>query len=317
MITNFPEFSKIFSKDQLEINKYTEKFYPYSDFTFQNLWCFNIDNRIEISCLYGNLVIKFFDYINKEPFITFIGDNESEKTLNSIFSFIGSSTGYSPNLKRIPGQNFPNLLFPYLKRNPDQDFRNRSWKYGEYTIKEDLDNSDYVYLLQDQVTYKGNKFETNRNLANFFEKSNEWRIEELDLTANQSWNEIRQLSGKWQDRKSRQGHDVFDDVQALLRLHDICHQIKLLALGLYVKGILCAYSINELTNSSYAIGLFEHGDVEYRGIYQFLRKKLASKLWDLGFCYLNHQQDLGIENLRSSKLSYKPIFHLEKFKICR
>ena len=70
MIPEFPEFKKLELSDKEEVEKITSKFPPYSDFNFVSMWSWNIENKIWISQLYGNLVVHFTDYLTDGTFLS-------------------------------------------------------------------------------------------------------------------------------------------------------------------------------------------------------------------------------------------------------
>ncbi|OGY35168.1 MAG: hypothetical protein A3E36_00640 [Candidatus Andersenbacteria bacterium RIFCSPHIGHO2_12_FULL_45_11b] len=79
MIPKFPEFKPLEMTDREEIIGYTSKFLPYSDFNFTSMWSWDIDGKIMVSELNGNLVVNFSDYVTSEPFYSLIGDNDIER----------------------------------------------------------------------------------------------------------------------------------------------------------------------------------------------------------------------------------------------
>lgn len=55
---------------------------------------------------------------------------------------------------------------------------------------------------------------------------------------------------------------------------------------------------------------------EYDGIYPaMLQLLLFHEFSDRNYCYVNLQDDMGIENIRNTKLSYKPVILLQKYFI--
>ena len=91
MIPKFPNFKKLELTDKKEVEKITFKFPPYSDFNFTNMWSWNLKNEMGLSILNDNLVVKFIDYVNGQPFLSFLGDNLVNETVRELIIFSENS----------------------------------------------------------------------------------------------------------------------------------------------------------------------------------------------------------------------------------
>ena len=67
MIPQFPEFKSLELSDKKDIESFTKRFPPYSDFNFVSMWSWDIKEEIRISQLNGNLVVRFTDYLTGKP----------------------------------------------------------------------------------------------------------------------------------------------------------------------------------------------------------------------------------------------------------
>ena len=83
-LANFPNFKLLELTDCEAVLSITSKLPPYSDFNFVSIWSWNLYDKIMISQLNGNLVVKFTDYITGESFYSFIGNTEVEKTTKEL-----------------------------------------------------------------------------------------------------------------------------------------------------------------------------------------------------------------------------------------
>ncbi|MCA1638525.1 MAG: hypothetical protein LC768_09365, partial [Acidobacteria bacterium] len=63
MIPSFPHFRNLRADDKEAVESFTNQFPPYSDFNFTSLWCWNVSEKIQVSQLYGNLIVRFTDYV--------------------------------------------------------------------------------------------------------------------------------------------------------------------------------------------------------------------------------------------------------------
>lgn len=294
----FPDFTPLLREHRHAIEQHTMRFPPYSDFAFTSLWCWNVHNVVEASVLNRNLVVRLTDHLTDVHFLSFIGDNEVEATLDAIFERIRSSDDLLDGLKLIPAHNLAN-----------------SESLDRYEITEDRDNHDYVYSVEEQSSLAGNRFQTQRRLAKRFKSLYSPQIALLDLADSQIWAQIEKVCEAWAKRQSSRGNAVTNDVSALFRLRELVHMPNLIGLGVFVNSELAGYCLLETHTSGFVSGRFEHADVSYSGICACLRNECAKFLNERGFTFLNHEQDLGLSNLRSAKLAYRPVAYLKKLMI--
>lgn len=73
MIPEFPQFKVLELSDKGDIEVFTKKFPPYSDFNFVSMWSWDIKGDMRISQLNDNLVVRFTDYLTGNPFFSFFG----------------------------------------------------------------------------------------------------------------------------------------------------------------------------------------------------------------------------------------------------
>src|SRR3989338_5939738 len=101
MIPKFPKFKKLELSDKKDIEKFTSKFPPYSDFNFVSMWSWDIKGEMRISILNENLVVRFTDYITGEPFFSFLGNNKVNETAEALID-LSKKEGLKPMLKLVP-----------------------------------------------------------------------------------------------------------------------------------------------------------------------------------------------------------------------
>ncbi len=81
-----------------------------------------------------------------------------------------------------------------------------------------------------------------------------------------------------------------------------------------INGKTAGYAFGAPNSNDVFDYIAEKGDVSIKGIYQYLGNRLARLVKD-DFKYVNMEEDIGIEGLRKSKLSYNPVFLLKKYNI--
>ena len=101
MIPNFPEYKKLSLDDKDEIENFVRKFPPYSDYNFTSLYCYNVNDKVEVSWLNDNLVVLFQDYTSDELFYSFLGDNLVTETTLTLLDY-ADGVGVKKELRLIP-----------------------------------------------------------------------------------------------------------------------------------------------------------------------------------------------------------------------
>lgn len=292
MIPVFPGFKKLELKDKEEIIKYTSAFDPYSDYNFVSLWSYNTKDNIEVSKLNKNLVVKFLDYTSEDQFYSFLGNNETRKTIEILLEHTRSK-----NLKQ------------QLKLIPEIDLVDKKVNKS-FSIKEDKDNFDYILSVEELYEYKGKKYQNKRKLSNRFRRLYpNAQVKELNLSDKSTHKNIRKLFKHWSQKKQDSEHELV----AIQRTLKHANKLNLLGIGIFDNKKLIAFVISDIENKEYAETHFVKADTLYVGIYQFLRKEFARNLKKREYKFINIEQDLGILGLRTAKEQWHPVKYLKKY----
>ena len=297
MIPAFPKFERLLFEHKPHIEKHISKHPPYSDFNFTSLFSWGGEETY-LSELNGNLVIKFRDYITNEPFYTFIGLNKVNETIKTLLE-----------------ESIKNNMHPKLKLIPEVALKANPEILEQFDVQEDRDNFDYIYLLEEAKEFIGNKYRAKRNFINRFKKLYQSSHRVIDLKNPKIQQEMLDLFSSWQRLKSRSDKDVDNELLAIKKILEFSKDLKLFCIGLYIDNKMVAFSINEVLSDGYAMNLFEKADTTYQGIFPYLRQITSIYLLELGSKFLSHEQDLGVEGLRKSKMSYNPNFFLKKYTV--
>jgi hypothetical protein len=301
MIPEFPQFKKLDIADSDAVGAHTLHFPYYSDFNFTSLWCWDIQNKREISELNGNLVVKFTDYETNEPFLSYLGIKETLKTAIDLLDY-SKSIGLPEELRLVPEISVHNL---------DQELL--------LNIKTDRDNFDYVYLISKFSTFEGRQYKDKRQEAERFMRqhpSHDFKI--TGLSDRGAQNAVRDIAEMWRTRSNSAddlsgGHEA----TAIERIFELSF-VKDLFVGLVsTDGVPSAFTIDEIVNKIFAMGHFWKTANRVTGEYQYMARETATYLHSKEVVYWNWEQDLGIEDLRVTKSSYRPSDFLKKFTVQR
>ncbi|MFH2144526.1 MAG: phosphatidylglycerol lysyltransferase domain-containing protein [Candidatus Omnitrophota bacterium] len=166
---------------------------------------------------------------------------------------------------------------------------------------------DYLYLRDDLVYLKGDRFKAQRASCNHFTKHNQYEY----LAYNgQDKDACLTLAQAWAGERKKKVEDSFYrhllDDNLLAQRELLAHFEGLGVMGRVIKvdGKICAYTFGyELNKNTFCI-LFEVSDLNYKGISAFIFRKFCEEL--TVYKYINTMDDSGLENLKAAKLSYHP-----------
>ncbi len=195
---------------------------------------------------------------------------------------------------------------------------------GKFSYKANRNSFDYVYLAENLITLKGKKYQSKRNFVSRFKNNNNWSYEEITpatvgecLQMNKEW---CALYGCGQDTSMQQEScsvkSALENFEALRLKGGILRS----------NGRVVAFTIGERLNSNTLLVHIEKAFADITGAYpaisqMFLQHQMAVPYTpgmeltaeDIGFMYVNREDDAGDESLRNAKLQYHPIFLIEKY----
>ena len=201
-------------------------------------------------------------------------------------------------------------LFKDLEESFIEEFNALLNANNEFCVKEDRDNFDYLYEAEKLMTFSGKKLHSKRNHYNSFTRT--YNYEVVEINDEKVIEDVKIAAEKWYEETDEKDIKLYYE---LLAIKDIVNNMKFLNLkgvAVYVDGILAAFSIGESLNDKLAIIHIEKGDTNINGIYSFIAKTLVDECFSDAEI-INREQDLGIEGLRKSKMSYYPLKLEKKF----
>ena len=169
------------------------------------------------------------------------------------------------------------------------------------------DDSDYIFCREKIAEYPGRDLSAKRNLLKQFLSAYTPTVIPYQT---QYYRDALAVLDIWQSKMGEKETD-YDACKDGLKYAD---ELGLSGYLIYVEGQPAGFILGEMAGTLYTIH-FAKADVQYKGIYQFLFKELASRLPAEETCCLNWEQDLGEEGLRKSKLSYQPDKLANKYRI--
>ncbi|NLT09033.1 MAG: DUF2156 domain-containing protein [Ruminococcus sp.] len=180
-----------------------------------------------------------------------------------------------------------------------------------FTYELDRDSSDYIYLTEDFISLKGKKYHGKRNhLA---------RFRELDytyspITENDFDDCITFCTAEYNNRYDSADRSFVAEQFAINTYFTYFKELELKGGLIRIDGKVAAVTIGEQLNSETFCVHIEKADTSFNGIYAGI-SHLFAESEAAGLKYINREEDLGIEGLRRSKLSYNPAFLLNKYTL--
>ena len=179
---------------------------------------------------------------------------------------------------------------------------------------------DYIYSTDDLIQLKGNPYKTKRGEINQFRRA--YPNHRLEVLGPQHWEGIRALVETWLKNRLKYltGEAIGDffytvemERKAIERAIKHYDQLDLQGLCLFIDDKLEGFTIGERITPSVASILVEKTNFAVLGSAQFLFHEFAKVYHDC--VYINVGDDLGLENLRRVKMSYRPVLFGEKFTL--
>lgn len=187
------------------------------------------------------------------------------------------------------------------------------WFPGIFEIQYDRENADYVYETEKLASLSGKKYQAKRNhinrlCANYAE---DWKYEPLSA---ENTEECMEMLHQWYLRQEQAEDPEEQEAEIKVAENSLKYLDELHFQGgvLRIQGKVAAFCIGERACEKTFIVHIEKAFADIQGAYpminqQFVLNELLGK-----YEFVNREEDMGIEGLRKAKLSYHPVFLLEK-----
>lgn len=177
---------------------------------------------------------------------------------------------------------------------------------------EDRDNWDYVYLRENLATLAGRKYHGQKNHYNAFKKAYpDWSYEPI-TDANKA--ECLAFGEKWCDQRMAEDPSIAYEKMAIIEAFRDFDALGLRGGAIRVYGNIEAFSFGKKINEDTAVLHVEKANAQMRGLYTAINKEFAANAWG-DVKYLNREEDMGLEGLRTAKESLHPEFMVKKYNV--
>ncbi|MBQ8741542.1 MAG: DUF2156 domain-containing protein [Clostridia bacterium] len=185
--------------------------------------------------------------------------------------------------------------------------------YGEYyDIIESRNEFDYIYNSTDLINLSGKKYHSKRNHISAFSKQFCWHYE--DITS-ENISAVKKCADIWYAQSAdRMDDELKNEMQGVSLMLDNMTALDIKGGAIVIDGEVVAFTLGSPINQSIYNIHIEKAIKGYETAYTVINREFASR-HAKDYKYINREDDLGIEGLRKSKLSYHPEIILPKY-IC-
>ncbi|MCX7965304.1 MAG: phosphatidylglycerol lysyltransferase domain-containing protein [Syntrophorhabdaceae bacterium] len=293
----FPYFKDVEIEDREIFNLFFSEFQPEaSEYTFTNLFIWRKHYRFKWT-IYKDwlLIITNKDNSSWHAFQP-IGPPSRKEAILMLFEWLKEEKKVSePTIQRC-------------ERKIVEEFSG----IKNISIEPNREHYDYVYVRDDLVRLKGNRYRSKRNHINKLTKVYNVTYEKLNSNHIEDSFKIQE---KWcQQKRCKEDMNLMDEWDAVREALNNFQKLELIGGVLVIDDKVAAFTAGEMLNEQTAVIHIEKADPEIPGLYTFINQKFCEiSLKDV--CFVNREQDLGLPGLREAKLSYCPHHFIEKYTI--
>jgi hypothetical protein len=284
------KLNKLSLKDQKLFNRYLgHSFSELAAFSFANIYIWRIIYDIYWAVIQKSLCIFFRDRIGCFMYLPALSARLNPEAIRQAFMIMDKING-NPDVSRI--ENIPQEHL--------YDYRSLG-----YLCREKY--PDYLCLRSDLAQLKGNKFKSQRAAYNYFVKHYDYNVRRL---GEQDKTDCLDLFDAWiRERKAQSNDDVYcgmleDNRKVIREALANYRQLKLEGIVVEIDKEIKAFSFGYKLNTHTFCILYEITDLAVKGLAQFIFRRFSQELKN--YRYINIMDDSGLENLRKTKLAYKP-----------
>jgi uncharacterized protein len=185
-----------------------------------------------------------------------------------------------------------------------------------FLLEEQNGFADYIYLTEDLISLKGNRFSKKRNLIHQFSREyilkKRVNVEEILPRNVEECLQFLEIWCESHDCDAEQESNLACEKNAAITTLRNMSLLESKGIQIRVDGRVSAFGIGSRLNKTTAVLNFEKADPEIKGLYQFLDNECARRLFS-EFLYVNKESDMNIPNLAESKQSYNPIDYIKSY----
>lgn len=240
-----------------------------------------------------------------------------------------TNEGISFYLPPLGGEDYSAILPALLEDSHERGIpfrlfgvtaQDKAWleTQGRFEFAANRDFFDYLYEIEALCNLSGHKHQAKRNHINrFTEEYPDWRSEPITT---ETLPECRDMADEWYREHFAAGVDPADfDWERRAFAYSLDHYGEFGFDGLLIRAgwRVVAFSLGApLSETVYDVN-FEKAFSSVTGAYTIINREFARMVHERypSICLLDREDDMGVEGLRSAKLSYHPAEIQEKYLV--
>lgn len=185
--------------------------------------------------------------------------------------------------------------------------------YGDYyDITESRNEFDYIYNTCDLINLSGKKYHSKRNHISAFSKQFDWHYEDITDANIES---VKKCAEVWyRQNLSRMDEELKTEMRGVNLMLDNMEKLDIKGGAIIADNKAVAFTLGSPINEYIYNIHIEKAIDGYETAYTVINREFAAHNLS-SYKYINREDDLGLEGLRKSKLSYNPQILLPKY-IC-
>ena len=266
-----------------------------ADYNFGNIYMWDGAFRQHLASVDGRLLTKL--RYEDMPFFAFpIGSGDLKPAIDALTEF-AAHRGYPLAIRGVTEEHRALLESAYP---------------GRFCFAEDRDCFDYIYSIEKLSAFSGKKLHGKRNFCNRFEKEHSWEFRRLTPEL-MPW--CMGMLGAWQGSYEAPPEGLDDEHAAIVRGFMRWRKLGLEGGVLFADGKIAGFTVGEVISSDTFDVHFEKAFASMPGAYPMVCREFSRQIMSdhPEIVYLNREDDMGHENLRSAKQEYYPEFLLTKY----
>ena len=269
---------------------------PSADYNFGNIYIWDKRYR-QLIARCGDRMLTKLRYEGQPAFVFPIGTGPLRPAIEALRAF-AAERGYPLILRGITPVHRAQLEEAYP---------------GKFRYVAEENNWDYLYLAEKLSTYSGKALHGKKNHCNRFEAENDWEFKPLSYELIPGCLDMLDV---WSEENSeRLDKSVSYEHDAIVRAFAAYEWLGLEGGVLFANGKIVGFSLGEMCSADTFDVHFEKAQIDLNGAYPMVCRELTRMLMAKhpGLVYINREDDMGLEPLRQSKQSYKPVGMVEKY----
>ena len=202
---------------------------------------------------------------------------------------------------------------PDIWAQEGERFRRFYELFGKYyDVYESRNEFDYIYNACDLINLSGKKYHSKRNHISAFSKQYNWHYE--DITPD-NIDAVKKCAQAWYGQYGDAlDEELKNEENGLNIMLDNMDFLGIAGGAIVVDDRIVAFTLGSAINGQIYNIHIEKAIDGFQTAYTVINREFAARNAEK-YKYINREDDLGIEGLRRSKLSYKPQIILPKY-IC-